>query len=96
MNEQMTNNDSLVKWTEQYYDAIEQCSERYVAMAPDEEDIQNFLVEFDRTVPLVKLSRWLGYVQGVLIERGFTTVQEERDWTRGLFRPLDFDRSQIA
>jgi hypothetical protein len=41
-------------------------------------------------LPIPKLCRWLGYIQGVLIERGFTTVDAERDWTRPLFRPFDF------
>ena len=41
-------------------------------------------------LPLTKLNRWLGYVQGALIERGLATVAEERDLTRPLFRPLDF------
>ena len=40
--------------------------------------------------PVTKLCRWLGFIQGVLIERGYTTVEAERDWTRPLFRPLDF------
>lgn len=29
-----------------------------------------------------KYSRWLGFVQGCLIMRGYTTVQRERDQTR--------------
>lgn len=33
---------------------------------------------------LTKRHRWLGYVQGVLIERGITTLQAERDSTRGV------------
>lgn len=41
-------------------------------------------------LPLMKLNRWLGYIQGVLIERGYTTVEEERDFTRPLFRPFDY------
>ncbi len=41
-------------------------------------------------LPLMKLNRWLGYIQGSLIQWEITTVQAERDWTRPLFRPLDF------
>lgn len=41
-------------------------------------------------LPLMKLNRWLGYIQGVLIAWGVTTVEAERDFTRPLFRPLDF------
>lgn len=77
----------------EYYDAIMKCVERYRDIVSHSEgcrDLDKFLNEFNTDVPLNKLNRWLGYVQGVLIERGFTTVQEERDWTRPLFRPLDF------
>lgn len=41
-------------------------------------------------LPHTKLIRWCGYIQGVLIERKMTTVEAERNWTRPLFRPLDF------
>lgn len=41
-------------------------------------------------LPLNKLNRWLGYIQGCLIAWDITTVEAERDWTRPLFRPLDF------
>lgn len=70
------------------------CVERYREIVNNSEgcrDLGKFLDEFNREVPLMKLNRWLGYVQGVLIERGFTTVEDERNWTRPLFRPLDFD-----
>ena len=80
------------EWIEAYYDSILKCVERYKAMTWDT-DIRTFLDEFSRDVPLLKLDRWLGYVQGVLIERKFTTVQAERDWTREYFRPLDFSVS---
>lgn len=32
-----------------------------------------------------KYSRWLGYIQGCLIMRGYTTVEEERNRTRPWF-----------
>lgn len=32
-----------------------------------------------------KAMRWLGFIQGILIERGFTTVTAERDFTRPYF-----------
>lgn len=41
-------------------------------------------------LPLNKLNRWLGYIQGTLIAWHLTTVEAERNWTRPLFRPLDF------
>ena len=41
--------------------------------------------------PLEKLNRWFGFIQGIIIASGFTTVQAERDLTRDHFRPLDFN-----
>lgn len=35
--------------------------------------------------PVDKLSRWLGFVQGVLAARGAIKVAEERDFSRPLF-----------
>ncbi len=53
-----------------------------------------FLADFIRGIeyelPLMKLNRWLGYIHGVLIAWGVTTVEAERDFTRPLFRPLDY------
>ena len=57
-------------------------------------DLWMFIGEFIQgcsdKLPLMKLNRWLGYIQGCLIQWEITTVQDERDWTRPLFRPLDF------
>lgn len=84
---------------EQYYMALHKCAERYRDMqlardVPTSDPLWQFTMEFmfgcRDGLPLLKLSRWLGYIQGVLIERGYTTVDAERDWTRPLFRPLDF------
>lgn len=33
-----------------------------------------------------KANRWLGFIQGVLVMRGYTTVREERDFTRPFFK----------
>jgi hypothetical protein len=41
-------------------------------------------------LPDRKLCRWLGYIQRAVIDQGLTSVEAERDWTRPLFRPLDF------
>lgn len=80
-----------------YYDAIDKCIERYTEMADRyaHTDLLLFLKDFGRDVPLYKLNRWLGYVQCALIERHVTTVRIERDWTRPLFRPLDFPEAQL-
>lgn len=52
--------------------------------------IGEFIQGCNDKLPLMKLNRWLGYIQGTLIQWEITTVQAERDWTRPLFRPLDF------
>lgn len=81
-----------------YHDAILKCADRYRTMQlnypyhdPELLDFTYELMQGCRDgLPVPKLCRWLGYIQGLLIERGFTTVTKERDWTRPLFRPLDF------
>lgn len=83
-----------------YYEAIHKCCERYRDMMlevnwPVDEAVWNFNFDLmfacrDKSIPLMKANRWLGYIQGCMIERGFTTVEEERNWTRPLFRPLDY------
>lgn len=79
-----------------YRAAMLQCGERYLDMAErvDAGELYQFVGEFVDGVasgkPLMKMNRWLGYIQGTLITIGATTVKEERDWTRPLFRPLDF------
>jgi hypothetical protein len=86
---------------DEYYIALAKCGERYAGMAlyidweyEGDEELFNFIVDFREGVqnrlPLMKLNRWLGYIQGCLIDREHTTVQAERDWTRPLFRSLDF------
>jgi hypothetical protein len=82
-----------------YYQALEACVERYEAMSHQDPDLLEFLSEFrigiQNKLPLMKLNRWLGYIQGVLIERKRTTVQAEREWTRPLFKPLDFPETIV-
>jgi hypothetical protein len=82
-----------------YYEALGLCFNRYYKLAlttfDDDHEIVKFLEEFYDGIldklPLCKLNRWLGYIQRYLIEKEITTVEAERDWTRPLFRPLDFD-----
>ncbi len=79
-----------------YYDSLSACLVRYRAMAEEakRDDLVEFIGEFEAAItnrfPLMKLNRWLGYIQGVLITLGITTVTAERDWTRPYFRPIDF------
>jgi predicted NAD-dependent protein-ADP-ribosyltransferase YbiA (DUF1768 family) len=81
-----------------YRIALRACGERYLGMATETLPgrllgIGDFIQEFldgCAEMPLCKLNRWLGYIQGTLITHGFTTVTAERDWSRPLFRPLDY------
>lgn len=79
--------------TSDYYDALDKCYLRYLDMAKGT-DLEEFVLLFGQGIcdelPLMKLNRWLGYIQGNLIAKSLTTVETERDWTRPLFRPLDF------
>jgi hypothetical protein len=36
-------------------------------------------------MPIDKLSRWLGFIQGILVVRGQISVSDERDFSRPLF-----------
>jgi hypothetical protein len=85
----------------EYYEALRKCGERYNGMVTyidweyeGDEELFEFVQEFrggvQNRLPLMKLNRWLGYIQGCLIDRGHTTVQAERDWTRPLFRSLNY------
>lgn len=55
------------------------------------EFIKLTIEKIDEEYPLNKLNRWFGFIQGIIIACGFTTVEAERDATRSFFRPLDFD-----
>ena len=52
--------------------------------------IKEFIQGCENHLSLMKLNRWLGYIQGSLIQWEITTVQKERDWSRPLFKHLDF------
>ncbi len=86
-----------------YYDAILKCACRYRDMVSEAtywggwikyNEVFNFILKLiteckKKELSIMKLNRWLGYIQGILIERGLTTVKAERDWTRLIFTPLD-------
>jgi hypothetical protein len=85
------------EWLMAYDAAILQCKIRYKQMVYQKVGtfggrgkLLAFLDEFVPGMPLAKINRWLGYIQGVLIEKNVTTEEAEREWTRPLFRPLDF------
>lgn len=43
----------------------------------------------DDTMPIDKVARWTGFIQGVLATRGVISVDEERDRTRRIFTGED-------
>jgi predicted XRE-type DNA-binding protein len=85
-----------------YYSVLMECNARYRTMM-EESKIENILdsdlyrfnelffvgIAADK-LPIPKLCRWLGFIQAGVIQLGLTTVEQERDWSRPLFRPLDF------
>lgn len=40
----------------------------------------------NESMPYGKLCRWLGFIQGILCVANITTVDEERDFTRPIFK----------
>ncbi len=66
-------------------------------------DDKEFLVNFCNTAQTLtnpdKLSRWLGYIQGILIERKIIDTDFERDVSREIYKPiyerLGYDSSTV-
>lgn len=71
---------------------------RYTGMAedaniPDLEERFNIIslctagrnLSAEKKLPIDKGNRWIGYIQGILIAKGITTIQAERDYTRSMF-----------
>jgi len=56
---------------------------------------EDFLIKFCKTALTLKnpdkLSRWVGNIQGTLIEREILNTQFERDISRALYKPI-YDR----
>lgn len=50
-------------------------------------DMLNQIMQYEEHgKSLTKCHRWLGYIQGILVARGLTTVDIERDYTRDIFK----------
>lgn len=86
-----------------YAEALHTCGVRYRPMAmslPNHQWLVEFIDQFlegcKNGLPERKLCRWLGFIQGVLIIKDVTGIEDERDWTRPLFRPLDFPDVDIG
>lgn len=57
---------------------------------PDKTELEHIkgmieVLRNDETQSITKKHRWLGFIQGVLIMRGLTTVDIERNYTRDIF-----------
>jgi len=82
----------------EYHKAIVEVLYRYKGWNINDPKLERFMDELysgcTNGMPIMKANRWFGYIQGVLIERGFTTVEIERNLTRPLFQPLDFPEGQ--
>jgi hypothetical protein len=80
------------------YIAIMKCCERYLDMFSNTDNTKEELIElrsltyafleFCETGEIPKMCQWLEHIQGILIERGYTTAEAEIEWT-ALFKPLD-------
>lgn len=61
--------------------------------APDEADQTSdrhllwmlYQIKFNDDQSLTKKHRWLGFIQGVMVMKGYITVSDERDQTRDIF-----------
>lgn len=65
-----------------------QLFERYQAMLEPSSHLHwlcTTALEHKDTLPIDKLSRWLGFLQGVLHSQGITSSDIERDFSRPLF-----------
>jgi hypothetical protein len=87
---------NLRVFDQNYRKELLKATSRYTAMAIDHGDelLADWAEDIEEGVreglPLIKMSRWLGNLQGKLHERGYTTDDIERDVTRSWFRHLDF------
>ena len=65
---------------------------RTIVVHTSEPIVDEFLLQFcDEALKLTnpdKLSRWVGFIQGVMFERGWVNTKRERDFSRGLYKPI--------
>ena len=83
--------------------ATTELCKRYIEILSPLKDIEKDSLEFtsnnhlidmcqtiidNTTLPEDKISRWLGFIQGVMVMKGYTTVNIERDFSRPLFHKV--------
>ncbi|MBB5664715.1 hypothetical protein GGE68_002912 [Rhizobium leguminosarum] len=77
----MIHNDIIAR-----YDGMLRRISAYIECQPDPgtspPHLRWMLRELQTFSDETKAHRWLGFIQGILIARGFTTVTVERDFTR--------------
>lgn len=77
---------------QRYLDIIQNNKKEQPENFPDNEktSLDNLCWMCDRIItssdmPVDKISRWIGFIQGVLVCRGLTTCDVERDFSRPIF-----------
>lgn len=91
-------------------DATQELCKRYIEVLTPLKDIEKDSFEYtsnnhligmcqnilnDNSLPEDKISRWIGFVQGVMTMKGYTTVNTERDFSRPLFHKV-YNDNDIA
>lgn len=72
-------------------DIVKSLATRYEAKldnSPHSDRLRHMLIAMVENVnawPIDKINRWIGFVQGVLWEKGLIDIDEEREFTRPLF-----------
>jgi len=65
------------------------CSELSMPLSngPEKSRLLNMIntLESNSHWPDLKVGKWLGFIEGVLISKGITTVDAERDFTRPIY-----------
>lgn len=64
---------------------------RYRALLVSNSGEQRWINYCDTALTLTntdKLSRWVGFIQGVLFSQGQITIEEERDYSRDIYKPV--------
>ena len=72
------------------YIFVLQCNDKYVDLGVDKTSDKHLVwmlneIKNSTTQSETKKHRWLGYVQGIMVAKGYLSVDSERDLTRNVF-----------
>jgi hypothetical protein len=72
------------------YIFVLQCNDKYVDLGVDKTSDKHLVwmlneIKNNITQSETKKHRWLGYVQGIMVAKGYLSVDSERDLTRNVF-----------